>query len=556
MSPFELTVGILGGLALFLFGMRIMSDGLQKLAGDKMRSILGVMTGNRFAGVFTGLFITTAIQSSSAATVMLVGFVHAGLVSLQQSVGVIMGANIGTTITGWMVAAIGFKIHISAMALPCIALGFFLRFFAGKRLTNWGEFLLGFGILFLGLDFMKEAVTELKDSPQIMSMMSTMTADTLLRRVLAVIVGMLVTFVVQSSSATMAVTMTLAAEGMIDVHTACALILGDNIGTTITANLASIGASTSAKRAARVHSLFNVVGAVWGVLLFVPFVSLVGAMVPGVLEGGATKAALATFLAAYHSLFNVINTILWLPFVKQLAWLGAHLVPEAHKLEVPHLKYLDAPAMESAPMALFAARKEVRRMLDEVRSMLEKTMLLITHPDEKLGTVAEEVFQSEIIVDTLEREITRYLVEVVRLDTSMEDSTEIAGLLTCLHDLERMGDHCEMLTKLAKRRYDNKLPFGEDAIKDILEIGGKVRQFLELLSTNMQNPSTEVLTLARNLENSINAIRKQARRGHIERLNAGECGVDQGLIYIDMLNSFEKIGDHATNVAEMLAGDH
>ncbi len=554
MNTYEMTVSVLGGLALFLFGMRVMSDGLQKVAGERMRSLLGVMTGNRFAGVFTGMFVTTAIQSSSAATVMLVGFVNAGLVSLHQAVGVIMGANIGTTVTGWLVAAVGFKVHISALALPCIAVGFFFRFFAGRRLANWGEVLLGFGILFLGLDFMKEAVTDLKDSQTIVAMMATMKADTLLFRVVAVVVGMLVTFIVQSSSATMAITMTLAAEGLIDLPTACALILGDNIGTTITANLAALGASRAAKRAARVHSLFNVVGSVWGVVLFVPFMEVVGLFVPGALETGASPIMMATYLAAYHTGFNVINTIIWLPFVKQLAWLGTLLVRDSAKDEAPHLKFLDVKLMDSAPMALFAARQETRRMLDEVRAMLDKTLVLITHPDDKLGKVAEEIFQSEITVDALEREITQYLVEVVRLDITKEQSAEVAGLLTSLHDLERMGDHCESLTKLAKRRYDKKLPFGQEAMKDINEIGGRVKEFLELLSKNMQEPSKELLPVARNIENSINAMRKQARKGHIQRLNAGECGVDQGLIYIDMLNSFEKIGDHATNVAEMLAG--
>lgn len=555
MGAFEMTVGILGGLALFLFGMRVMSEGLQKVAGDRMRRILGAMTSNRFFAVLTGVVITATIQSSSATTVMLVGFVNAGLISLGQSVGVVMGANIGTTMTGWLVAIVGFKVHVAALAMPCIAVGFFIRFFGKRKLTDWGEFLLGFGVLFLGLDYMKEAVTEVRNSEALMAWIGSVSASTLLSRIFAVFVGTAVTCVVQSSSATMAITMTLAAEGMIDVHTACALILGDNIGTTITANLAAFGASAAARRTARVHTIFNVLGSVWGVALFIPFMAVVGWLVPGALEDGASKATLAAYLAAYHTMFNVTNTLLWLPFVNQLAWMATRLVSEPQQAEKPHLRYLDARLMDSPPMALHAARSEVLRMLDVTRGMLQRTNLLITHPDEKLGTVVEQVFESEQVVDNLENEIAGYLVEVVRLDTSEEQSAEIAGLLTGLHDIERIADHCESLAKMARRRYDGKLPFSQEALKDIREMGQMAESFLLLLSRNMLLPGKEVLFEARNMENAINALRKRARKGHIDRLSAGGCGVNEGLVYIDMLNSFEKIGDHAINLAEMLAGE-
>ena len=452
MNPYEMTIGVLGGLALFLFGMRVMSEGLQKVAGDRMRQILGVMTSNRFAGVGTGVTVTCAIQSSSATTVMLVGFVSAGLLTLEQSVGVVMGANIGTTITGWLVAIVGFKIKISVMALPCIAVGFFARFTGNRKVVDWGEVLLGFGVLFLGLEFMKDAVTTLKEAPAIMEWMASTSASSLTSRFGAVIVGAVVTMVVQSSSATMAIAMTLAAEGIIDIHTACALVLGDNIGTTITANLAAIGTSATAKRTARVHLLFNLLGATWGVLLFVPFMSLVEYFVPGALEPGASKLVLATYVAAYHSAFNVTNTLLFLPFTNQLAWLSKRLVHSSEVPEEPILRFLDVKLMDSAPMALHAARNELLHMIQTVETMLSHVINLLQHPGEKLGEIAEEVHRLETKTDMLEREITRYLVQIVRLDTSSEQSTEIAGILNAVNDVERMGDHCESITKLARKR--------------------------------------------------------------------------------------------------------
>ncbi|MBW2534734.1 MAG: Na/Pi cotransporter family protein [Deltaproteobacteria bacterium] len=310
----ETIITIVGGLALFLFGMKIMSEGLQKVAGPKMRKILGVMTGNRFAGVGTGLLVTSAVQSSSATTVMLVGFVHAGLVNLPQSIGVIMGANIGTTFTGWLVALLGFKIKIAAMALPAVALGIVPRLFGARKWADWGEVLIGFGVLFLGLDFMKDSVHHLRESETIISWMSATRADVITWRLLAVGVGTLVTLLVQSSSATMAITMTLAAQGLIDLPTACALVLGENIGTTVTANLAAIGASASARQAARAHLMFNITGALWALVLFTPFLFLVDLIVPGD-AGSGGEAVIAAHLAGFHSAFNVINTALFLPFV-------------------------------------------------------------------------------------------------------------------------------------------------------------------------------------------------------------------------------------------------
>ncbi len=552
-----MVITILGGLAVFLFGMKIMSEGLQKVAGPNMRRVLSAMTGNRFLGVGTGLLVTCGIQSSSATTVMLVGFVHAGLINLSQSIGVVMGANIGTTFTGWLVALIGFKVKITVMALPAIAIGFFPRLFGAKKLADWGEVLIGFGILFLGLDFMKDAVHQLRESEVILSWMAASRADVLGWRLIAVGVGTLVTLIVQSSSATMAITMTLAAQGMIDLPTACALVLGENIGTTITANLAALGASTAAKRTARAHFIFNVAGVVWAVLLFSPFLWLVDCIVPGesTLLGEVSQAQIAATLAMFHTVFNIINTAAFLPFTRQIAWLAIRLVPDKNGEMRSGLKFLDPKLTASPPMALHAARNELGRMLEEVDSMLGRVLMLISSPERKLGTVADAVRSSEQTVDYLEKEIMEYLVSVTRLETSHLQSQEIAGLINAVSDVERMGDHCESMVKLLARRYDKKLEFGEQAVKELSEIGDKVSGFIKLLRDNLEQPSEEVMLRAKVIEQAINDMRKRMRKGHVERLQSGTCDVNSGLIFIDMLTSFEKIGDHSFNVAQMLAGE-
>jgi phosphate:Na+ symporter len=556
MSTTEMVIQIVGGLALFLFGMKIMSEGLQKVAGQRLRQTLSVMTGNRFRGVGTGVLITSAIQSSSATTVMLVSFVSAGLLTLTQSVGVIMGANIGTTVTGWLVALLGFRIKIAAMALPAIAIGFFLRFFGPRRPTDWGGVIIGFGLLFLGLDFMKNAVGVLKDSPTILDWMANANAQGFGGLLLALLVGSLVTVIIQSSSATMAITMTLAAQGMIDVPTACALILGENIGTTITANIAAIGATPSAKRTARAHFLFNVIGAVWMILLFRPFLLLVDWIVPGeALGSGVVATAAADHMAAFHTMFNLTNTALFLPLAGALAWIARRMVKTPPGGERFRLKYLDTKLVPAAPLAIQATRNELLRMLEEVESMLDRVMLLISSPDKKMGKTAEGIMASEETVDMLEKELTEYLVNVGRHSISREQSHEITGIINAVSDLERMGDHCESLLKLAQRKYDNKYTFSWHAIKDILEIGAKVKEFIELIKPHVVKPGESFMPKANQIEDLIDQMNVRMRQAHVARLNEGACDVSPGLIFIDMLTSFEKIGDHSYNIAQMLSGE-
>jgi phosphate:Na+ symporter len=553
MISWSMTINILGGLSLFLYGMKIMSEALQKVAGNRLRMTLKKITSNRFSGVFTGFCITAAIQSSSATTVMLVSFVNAGLMNLTQSLGVILGANIGTTVTGWLVAIFGFKVKIALFALPAITAGFFVRFTGKQRLTDWGEVLMGFGFLFFGLTIMKDALGDLKHSQDVILFMSRYRADTLISTLAVVGIGTAVTMVIQSSSATMALTLTLASQNLIDYPTCAALILGENIGTTITANLAAIGASTIAKRAARAHMLFNIFGVIWMMFFFRIFLSMVDNLVPG----SVTGSALPDHLAAFHTLFNIVNTLIVLPFISSLAWLAIKIVPEPEKKEETHLTYISSNLINTPPLALEESKRELSRMSENVLSMLDTVMELFNLKDKVDGDVeayADRVNEKERLVDSLEHELTKFLVLVIRNTTSNEISEEIEETLNAVNNLERIGDHGEILFKQIQRMHQKKLTFSDQALSEMNGIASKVKELLMLINENITKRKTNVLSRAGALEGEINKLRSDLRRSHIERLNQGDCDVDQGLVFIDMLSSFEKMGDHAFNIAQSISG--
>ncbi|MGV7928874.1 MAG: Na/Pi cotransporter family protein [Spirochaetota bacterium] len=561
MNGFSISVTIFGGLGLFLFGMKIMSESLQMAAGDRMKSILSTVTNRRIAGVFTGFIITSIIQSSSATTVMLVSFVSAGLITLQQSVGIIFGANIGTTVTGWLVAIFGFKVQIAAFALPAIGIGFFIRFLNNEKLQQYGEVLLGFGVLFLGLDVMSGAVKDLRGSEGVMSFMAGYIASSTPRVVLVVGIGTAITMLLQSSSATMAMTMTLAAHGLIDFQTACALILGENIGTTITANIAAVGASSDAKRAARIHLLFNLFGVCWVVTVFhLFFVPMVDYIVPGdpyTADHAARSMAVASHLAAFHTVFNICNTIVFFPFAGVLVKLATRMVP-AGRGEDPdafHLKYISTSLVSTPSININQARLEIRHMAQVVLEMFDMVMDVFHKPTDKLGTVVEEVGRKENVVDRLEKDISDFLVRVSQQNLSQEQSQSISAMLHMVNEMERMGDHCESLLRYTRRKYDGRIEFTEQAMKEIGEIAGKVREFIVLLRDNLMTDRADILPRAKVLEDRIDELRRDLKKGHVQRLNQGLCDVPSGLIFIDMLTSFEKIGDHAFNVAEGIAGE-
>ena len=549
--------GVLGGLGLFLYGMKIMSEGLQKVAGNRMRKILAALTNNRVIGTLVGLAVTAIIQSSSATTVMVVGFVNAGLVSLVQAIGVVLGANIGTTITAQIIA-----FNITQFALPAIGVGVGLKLFSRSR--KWvyiGEILLGFGILFYGFSLMKGAFEPIKASAEFHRFFIEIGDNHLL----GVAIGALLTIIVQSSSATIGITLALASSGLLSYEASVALILGENIGTTITANLAAIGTNAAAKRTALAHFLFNLIGVAYMLIFFKQFLHLVEAITPGhpdfVIQTQQQAAAfgaaigdkpyIARTIANTHTLFNVINTLIFLPLVWVLAKVTTLLIPgKEHELEF-HLRYLDNRVLNTPPIALGQARSETKRMAHICLETLDETLLFLQDLDERRIPALEK---NEEMIDLLQKEITDFLVALSQKSIAQETSADIASMMHMVNDLERVGDHCENLWELGLRRKHEKIAFSETAISEISELAGKTRDFLAFVTAAVERRDTSITSKAKFMEDTIDQLEGSMRSSHIARLNTGECAVLPGLIFIDMIHNFEKIGDHTYNVTKFVVG--
>ena len=553
----KLIFGLLGGLGMFLFGMKIMSEGLQKIAGDKMRKILAVLTNNRFIGALVGLAVTAIIQSSSATTVMVVGFVNAGLLSLVQSIGVILGANVGTTITAQLIA---FK--ITKFALPAIGIGVGLKLFSSNRKSSYvGEIVLGFGLLFFGLATMKTAFDPLKTSEEFRNLF-LLVGD---YKLLGVMIGALLTIIVQSSSATIGITLALASSGLVSFEASVALILGENIGTTVTANLAAIGTNVAAKRTAFSHFLFNVIGVIYMLLLFPFFLKFISSITPGDADfviqtqeqaqqfAGAIgdKPFIARHIANTHTLFNIINTIVFLPFIGLLAKLSTMLIRGEHEVESFQVKFIDDRVLNTPPVAIGQARRETRRMAQLAQEMVDETTLFLQDGDYKRIRGLEK---KEDLVDLLQKEIMAFLVKLSQKSISTETSETIGSLMNIVNDLERIGDHCENLWNLGGRKIEEKINFSELGEIEMTEIANKAKEFLAFILEAMDNEDQTIEKQAIEFEDAIDDLEERLRMNHISRLNTGECAVQPGLVYIDMLHSFEKIGDHTFNVSEAVIG--
>lgn len=559
----SLLFGLLGGLGLFLFGMKILSEGLQKVAGSRIRKILAALTDNRFVGTLVGLSVTALIQSSSATTVMVVGFVNAGLMSLVQSIGVILGANIGTTITAQLIA---FK--ITQFALPAIGIGAGLKLFSrSRKWTYIGEIVLGFGILFYGLTIMKTAFDPIKGSAEF-EQLFLLVGD---NHLLAVLIGAILTIIVQSSSATMAITLMLATSGLLSFEASVALILGENIGTTITANIAAIGTNLAARRTALAHFLFNVIGVSYMLILFPYFIGavswftglFVGEAADMVIQtqadlalyGGAIgdKPFIARYIANTHTLFNIVNTLIFLPIIGLLARLTTMVIRGEDEEVDFHLKYIDNRVLNTPPIALGQARAETRRMANVALHCLDDTILFLNDSDLKRVPGME---RKEELLDLMQKEIMDFLVALSQKSISQETSREIASLMHMVNDLERVGDHCENLWRLEERKIDQKILFSKAAMVELHEISTTTRSFVAFVIEKMQQGALEGLPgLAVAMEDKIDALESGLRNNHINRLNTGECAVLPGLVFIDMLHNFEKIGDHTYNLSRALAGE-
>ena len=553
----QLIFGLLGGLGMFLFGMKIMSEGLQKIAGDKMRKILASLTDNRFVGTLVGIAVTALVQSSSATTVMVVGFVNSGLLSLVQSIGVVLGANIGTTITAQLIA---FK--ITKFALPAIGLGAGLRLFSrNKKYTYAGEIILGFGLVFLGLSTMQHGFIPLKTSEDFKHLF-LLVGD---YKLLGVFVGALLTIIVQSSSATIGITLALASSGLITFEASVALILGENIGTTVTANIAAIGTNLAAKRTAFSHFLFNVLGVIYMLILMPVFMKIVSSVTPGdadfVIHTQAQavsfaaaigdKPYIARHIANTHTLFNIINTIVFLPFIGLLAKVSTIMVRGEDNLDVLQVKYIDDRVLNTPPVAIGQARRETRRMAQVALEMVEETTLFLEdgdfariHPLEK----------KEALVDILQREVLGFLVKLSQKSISAETSKSLGSLMNIVNDLERIGDFCENLWRLGIRKYEGKIKFSNLGKNELTDIAEKSTEFLQLVVKAMDVEDKTLASRAIEYEDAIDELEERLRSNHIQRLHTGECAVQPGLIYIDMLHCYEKIGDHTFNISEAITG--
>jgi len=548
----------LGGLGMFLFGMKIMSEGLQKVAGKRMRQFLSMVSNNRFVGCAVGALATSVIQSSSATTVMLVGFVDAGLLTLQQAIGVILGANVGTTVTAQLIA---FKIE--AYALPAIALGVILKFFLGRR--KWiyvGDVFLGFGLVFYGLTLMKAGFAPLKAEPGFIAFFTGFQANNLSGILLCVLAGTVLTMILQSSSATVGITMVLASQGLLNFETSVALILGDNIGTTITAELASIGANLNAQRTARAHTLFNVIGVTYIIIFFPFFVKGVTWLTnhflhlgpPDLLVGGE-RPNISRYIANSHTVFNLINATLFLmvlPFlVKVATWLTPCRKGEEALDELYHIKHIDFRYIDTPSVALGEARAEIVRMGEAVQLMYED---VIGSLKERKTKELSKWKKREDALDNLQKEITQFLVRVMQAAIMPEESREVAALMRMANNLERTGDAIENIAYLIEQMVEENLYFSDAALRDYDEISGVVRKLLSVVVMSIRRDDKDIMPLAEELENSIDRMREEMKSSHVMRLQKGICSVEPGLILVDMLASFEKAGDFCYNIAQAVAG--
>lgn len=535
----EMIFQFLGGLGIFLFGIKYMGDGLQKSAGDRLRDILDRFTTNPFMGVLTGIIVTCLIQSSSGTTVLTVGLVSAGFLNLRQAIGIIMGANIGTTITAFIIG-----IKISDYALPIIALGaVLLFFFKNRKVHNVGQIVFGFGALFFGLELMGDGMKPLRTLQEFQDFTIMMSDNSLL----GVAVGTIFTLIVQSSSATIGILQELFAQGLIDLNGALPVLFGDNIGTTITAVLASIGASVAARRAAAVHVLFNLIGATI-FLLILPIFTDVIAMIQNSLGLNPQMT-----IAFAHGIFNVTNTIIQFPFIAGLAYLVTKLIPGEDAIIEYKTQHLDPIFIEQSPaVALGSAKEEVIRMGKFAVKGLEETREFLTTKSQKH---AEAAFQIEDAINNLDRKITDYLVQISSRSLSEQESEKHAILADTVRDIERIGDHFENIVELLNFQLENKADFSDSAIEDLQSMFDltlkTVSEALEALDQHKNDLAVSVLRK----ERSIDELEKSLRKKHIARMSENKCSVKGGIVFVDIISNLERVGDHAVNIAETVLGD-
>jgi phosphate:Na+ symporter len=547
-------------LGLFIFGMKLMSEGLQQSAGGRLRQILGSMTSNRYLGVLSGFLITALVQSSSATTVMTVSFVNAGLLSLVESAGVMMGANIGTTITGWLVSLFGFKVSLSSYALIIISVGAPMMFMARKNMHAWSNAIIGFAVLFMGLGFLKDAVPTLDENSAIIQFFSGFGDHPFMGRIMFVLLGTLVTVVVQSSSAAMTLTLTMVLKGIIPFEVGAAMILGENIGTTITAELASLVGNVHAKRSARIHSMFNIVGVTWMVLLMPFFVDGLLWFLEGVMHVDMTDHESQTIaLAAFHTGFNLTNVLLLIWFVPFLVKVAMRTVKsKGEDDEIFKLEYIHGGLLATPELSVLEARKEVVKFAQLDHKMLVRVRDLINTTDnKKISKHIKKIAKYEDITDNLEKEISEYLGNVSASDLSVNSSNDLRAMLSIVNDLERIGDIFFEISKTIEKKVENKLWFEQSQRDRLNELVDKVEESMQIMEENLSGSYSQVdITEAKRVENEINDLRNAMRKKHLKSIEKGDYKPAAGLSYSNIFSSLERIGDHVINVSEAVTGEN
>ena len=544
---------LIGSLGLFLYGMKIMSEGLQKVAGDRLRSILTAMTTNRVTGVLTGVLITALIQSSSATTVMVVSFVNAGLLTLAESISVIMGANIGTTVTAWIISIFGFKVDMAAFALPLLAIALPLIFSGKSNRKSIGEFIFGFSFLFMGLSYLKANAPDLNANPEMLAFVQNYTDMGFFSILLFLFIGTILTMIVQASAATMAITLIMCANGWISLELGAALVLGENIGTTITANLAALTANTQAKRAALAHFVFNVFGVIWVLIIFHPFMELVNWVVDTFFQSNNPEVAISYKLSAFHSIFNICNVCILIWGVKLIERTVCALIHPKEEDEEPRLRFITGGMLSTAELSILQARKEIHLFAERTHRMFGMVQdLMHTEKDDDFNKLFSRVEKYENISDNMELEIANYLNQVSEGRLSSESKLQIRAMLREVTEIESIGDSCYNLARTINRKRQTNQDFTEKQYEHIHFMMKLTDDALAQMIVVVEKPEHQSIDINKsfNIENEINNYRNQLKKQNILDVNNKEYDYQMGVYYMDIIAECEKLGDYVVNVVE------
>ena len=556
---------LVGALGFFIYGMKVMSDGIQKVAGSKMRDILSAMTSNRFLGLITGFLVTALLQSSSATTVMIVSFVNAGLLSLVESIGVIMGANIGTTITAWLISILGFKVKISALALPIIAVGFPMLFSSRSKWNSWAQVLIGFALLFMGLDELKHAVPDLKSNPEILSFLQNYAHLGYLSTFIFIIVGTIITLVVQSSSAAMALTLVMCFEGWIPFELAASMVLGENIGTTITANLAALVGNVHAKRAAGAHFVFNIFGVIWMFIAFPFFLKGISwymgehmNMFPTATSENFNPEHIPIALSIFHTSFNLLNVAVLIWFVPLIAKTVIRVIPSKGDDEDFSLEFIGRGLVKTPEVSLAEVENEIIKFAKLNLKGVQKISALIEETEHKeQQKLIKKIKEYEDHTDLIEMKVGEFLMELSKLELSSSGSRRIQSFLSVINHMESIGDIYYQMSRSVEQKIEKRIWFEENHRSDLREMRDMLNKAMTTMMGNIsKSPESINLDSAIEIENAINAKRDKLRAKNFKKIEKGKTSLETGLIYLDLLSGYEKMADNVIHVSQALRGDH